>query len=53
MKPLNIIILLIVLSFFVVLLKESQWVEDMWPEVEVDWIWNVEGDRIKVDVKEE
>ena len=51
MKPLNIIILVLVLAFFVALLKESQWIEDMWPDIEVDWIWNVEGDRINVDVE--
>jgi len=52
MKPLNIIILIIVLFFFVALLKESKWIDDMWPEVETEWIWNVEGDRINVDIQE-
>tara|TARA_R100000963_G_scaffold21946_1_gene15282 strand:- start:1039 stop:1194 length:156 start_codon:yes stop_codon:yes gene_type:complete len=51
MKPLNIIILVLLLAFFIALLKESQWVEDMWPDIEVDWIWNVEGDRINVGIE--
>ena len=37
MKPLNIIILIIVLIFFVSVLKESEWVDDMWPEIELEW----------------
>jgi len=52
MKPLNIIIIILVLAFFIALLQESKWVEEMWPEIEVDWIWNVEGDRINVDMSD-
>jgi len=51
MKPLNIIILIIVLAFFVALLKESKWIEEMWPDIEPKWIWEVKGDRINVDVE--
>ena len=39
MKLLNIILLIIVLIFFVSVLKKSEWVDDMWPEIELEWFW--------------
>tara|TARA_R100000315_G_scaffold61591_1_gene40444 strand:+ start:385 stop:546 length:162 start_codon:yes stop_codon:yes gene_type:complete len=51
-KVLRILLLISAGFILVSFLKESEWVKNMFPDVEYKFLWEVEGDKGRIDIIE-